>query len=422
MRNTADEQDIIQEIRTLIQSARMKLKGVSKVTPFLSSAELSEKTNSEVFLKFENRQHTASFKERGAFFKLASLSSKEQMRGVIAMSAGNHAQALAYHAQRLQIPCTIIMPRFTPGVKVRNTEKYGAQVIIRGNSLEEAGDYTLKLSKQKRLTLIHPYDDKFVIAGQGTIALEMLDEVSDLDTLLIPIGGGGLISGIAIAAKSIRPDIEIIGVETARYPSMHQALAGLPIHCGRTTLADGIGVKKPGKLPLKVIKSLVDDIILVNEQEIEQAVLMLLENEKTLVEGAGAASLAALLAYPEKFAGKKLGLLLSGGNIDMPVLSLIIQRGMERAKRLISLTVVLRDTPGALSQITMLIEKTDANIVKIQHQRAFTKLPLEAVEVTLVLQTRGWDHLQEIYNALKKEGIACKSMDINSSTNADFLT
>ena len=420
MKNAASEKEIIKEIHTLIQSARVKLKNITKITPFIASAGLSDISKTKVFLKYENRQRTASFKERGAFFKLQSLSDEQRAKGVIAMSAGNHAQALAYHAQNLKIPCTIIMPKFTPNVKVRNTEKHGAKVISFGSSLEEAGDYAHQLSKQKQLTFIHPYDDKFVIAGQGTIALEMLDEETDLDTLLIPIGGGGLISGMAIAAKNRSPNIEIIGVETARYPSMQQALSGQTIHCGRTTLADGIGVKKPGKLPLKIIKSLVDDIILVSEQEIEQAVLMLLEKEKTLVEGAGAASLAALLAYPERFTGKTLGLLLSGGNIDMPVLSLIIQRGMEKTQRLISLTVVLRDTPGALSQITTLIEKTDANIVKIQHQRAFTKLPLEAVEVTLVLQTRGWDHIQEIQSVLKKAGVTYKSMDINSSTNPYF--
>ena len=417
MNNAVPEQSVIKEIHTLIQSARVKLKNVTKITPFIASVDLSDKTNAEVFLKYENRQRTASFKERGAFFKLVSLSDKQCIKGVIAMSAGNHAQALAYHARSLKIPCTIIMPNFTPNIKVRNTERYGAEVISFGNSLEEAGDYALQLSKQKQLTFIHPYDDKFVIAGQGTIALEMLDEETDLDTLLIPIGGGGLISGMAIAAKNRSPNIEIIGVEAARYPSMQQALSGQTIHCGRSTLADGIGVKKPGKLPLKIIKLLVDDIILVSEQEIEQAVLILLEKEKTLVEGAGAAPLAALLACPEKFTGKKIGLLLSGGNIDMSVLSLIIQRGMEKTQRLISLTVVLRDTPGALSQLTMLIEKTDANIVKVQHQRAFTKLPLESVEVTLVLQTRGWDHIQEIHSILKKEGTIYRSIDTYSNTN-----
>ncbi len=401
----------IQEIQSLIILARQQLKDVIKETPCLYSSALSEETGASVYLKYENRQRTSSFKERGAFIKLNSLTDIEKQHGVIAMSAGNHAQAVAYHSQRLNIDCTIVMPKFTPTIKKRNTEKYGAHVVIHGESLEEAADYARLLGQEKNLTFIHPYDDKYVIAGQGTIACEMLDLIPDLDALIIPVGGGGLISGNAIAAKHINPAIQIIGVEAERYPSMQQALEGKPIRCGRTTLADGIGVKRPGDLPLRIIKTLVDQILLVDELAIEQAVLSLLEQEKTVVEGAGAVALAALIAHGESFKNKKVGLLLSGGNIDMPVLSLIIQRGMERAHRLVKLTVTLRDIPGALGKVCQIIEETDANIVDITHQRSFTKLPLEAVEVILMLQTRGPEHLDDILKKLSTADIPCKKID-----------
>ncbi len=399
------------QILKLIESANKSLEGVIKESPCLPSTGLSERTGADVYLKFENRQHTASFKERGAYVKLLSLSSIQKSNGIIAMSAGNHAQAVAYHAQKLNIPCTIVMPKFTPDVKVRHTKKYGAEVIIHGENLEEAADLAQELLESHKLTLIHPYDDKHIIAGQGTIAYEIKQVVPDIEVLIIPVGGGGLISGIAIAAKHLNPKIKVIGVEAERYPSMQQAIAGKPILCGRTTLADGIGVKRPGKITTQIVKEFVDNILLVDELAIEEALLLLLEKEKTVVEGAGAVALAALLSHPEQFQGKKVGLLLSGGNIDMPVLSLIIQRGMERAQRLVRLVVTLRDIPGALGNVCQSIEQTYANIVNITHQRTFTKLPLEAVEVTIMLQTRGSEHIQEILSKLKESGIQCRLID-----------
>ena len=399
------------QILKLIDFAKKSLEGVIKESPCLPSIELSERTGADVYLKFENRQHTASFKERGAYVKLLSLSSTQKANGIIAMSAGNHAQAVAYHAQKLNIPCTIVMPKFTPDVKVRHTKKYGAEVIIHGENLEEAADLAQELLESRKLTLIHPYDDKHIIAGQGTIAYEIKQVVPDVEVLIIPVGGGGLISGIAIAAKHLNPIIKVIGVEAKRYPSMQQAIAGKPIQCGRTTLADGIGVKRPGKITTQIVKEFVDDILLVDELAIEEALLLLLQKEKTVVEGAGAVALAALLSHPKQFQGKKVGLLLSGGNIDMPVLSLIIQRGMERAQRLVRLVVTLRDIPGALGNVCQSIEQTYANIVNITHQRTFTKLPLEAVEVTIMLQTRGPEHIQEILSKLKGSSIQCRLID-----------
>lgn len=402
---------LIDEIFTLSLAARQQLLGVVSNTPCLYSSDLSELTGAKVYLKYENRQHTASFKERGALIKLLTLSPAERQRGIIAMSAGNHAQAVAYHAKRLNIACTIVMPRFTPGVKIRNTEKHGARVIVTGDSLEDAAEHARQLCQQQQSIFIHPYDDKHIIAGQGTIACEMLESVPDLDALIIPVGGGGLISGNAITAKGLRPGIKIYGVEAERYPSMRQALAGQPIRCGRTTLADGIGVKRPGDLPLQIIRQRVDDILLVDELAIEQAVLSLLEQEKTVVEGAGAVALAALLAHGSLFKNQHIGLLLSGGNIDMPVLSLIIQRGMERAYRLVKITVTLRDIPGALGKVCQIIEATSANIVDISHQRSFTRLPLEAVEVTLMLQTRGPDHFNDILKKLTAAEIPCTQLN-----------
>ncbi|MBV1871241.1 MAG: threonine ammonia-lyase [Gammaproteobacteria bacterium] len=411
MRNAFPKESTAQQILALINEARHALKGVTKNSPCLLSPELSDITNSTVCLKFENRQHTSSFKERGAYFKLISLTPSEKQKGIIAMSAGNHAQAVSYHAQKLNIPCTIVMPKFTPDVKIRHTKKFNAEVIIHGHSLEEAADLANELQEERKLTLIHPYDDKYIIAGQGTIAHEVIQSFPETEVLIVPIGGGGLISGISLAAKRLNPNITVIGVEAARYPSMQQAIAGKPIQCGRTTLADGIGVKRPGQITQKIIKKYVDDILLVDELAIERAVLLLLQKEKTVVEGAGAVALAALLTHPQQFHGKKVCLLLSGGNIDMPVLSLIIQRGMERAQRLVRLVVTLRDIPGALGNVCQKIEQTYANIINISHRRTFTKLPLEAVEVTILLQTQGAEHIEEIITMLNNEDVQCKLAD-----------
>ncbi len=369
-------------------------------TPCTRSYTLSQITGTEVVLKFENHQFTGSFKDRGALNKLLSLSPEERRHGVVTMSAGNHAQSVAYHAQRLGLPATIVMPRFTPNVKVEHTREFGATVILRGADLEEAGDFSQNMAVEQGLCFIHPYDDERVIAGQGTVALEMLAEYPDLDALLIPVGGGGLISGCALAAKARRPDIRIFGVEAARFPSMHQALHSRPIECGGMTIAEGIAVKRPGHRTLPLIRELVEDILLVDEHLVEASVLLLLEVEKTMVEGAGAVGLAALLKEPPFLKDRKVGLVLSGGNIDPVVLSSIIQRGLVRSGRLVQLRAELPDRPGALADITKVLGDVDANIVEVTHHRSFTNLPLKSAEVEFVLQTRGLRHLQEIERAL----------------------
>ena len=387
---------------TDIRQAADLLAGHVVHTPCGHSQTLSQITGADVILKFENHQFTASFKERGALVCLLSLSAEQRRAGVIAMSAGNHAQGVAFHAQRLDIPATIVMPRFTPSVKVSRTRGFNAEVILYGDSLADARSHTLELAKERGLKLIHPYDDEKVIAGQGTIALEMLKDFPDIEQIVIPVGGGGLIAGNAVAAKALKPEIEIIGVQTSRYPSMFQALRGEPIHCEIATFAEGIAVTQPGVLTLPIVRKLVDEILLVEESEIEAAVLLLLEVEKTVVEGAGAAGLAVLLAKPERFKHRKVGLILSGGNIDLFSLSSIIQRGLVRSGRLVRMRVSVPDVPGALSEITHLLGKTNANIIEIQHQRAFTNLSLRLVEVEFVLQTLGSGHIKEIMNALTR--------------------
>jgi threonine dehydratase len=369
-------------------------------TPCTRSQTLSEITGAKVVLKFENHQFTASFKDRGALVRLLALTPEERSAGVIAMSAGNHAQAVAYHAQKLNIPATIVMPRRTPNVKVERTRAFGAEVILHGDGLDEAHRHTQALARQRSLPLIHPYDDERVIAGQGTIALEMLEAFADLEVLVIPVGGGGLIAGNATAAKALRPDIEIVGVEAARFPAMLQALRGDPIQCGTTTIAEGIAVKEPGRYTLPVIRNLVDEILLVDEVEIEAAVLLLLEVEKTVVEGAGAAGLAALLQHRGRFDGRKVGLILSGGNIDLLALSSIIQRGLVRSGRLVRLRVGIPDVPGALAEVTQLLGDANANIIEVRHQRAFTNLSLRVAEVEFVIQTLGGEHVREILDSL----------------------
>jgi threonine dehydratase len=384
-----------------IQQAAKHIRGGIDTTPLVHSRTLSRMTGAEVYLKFENLQFTASFKERGALNKLLSLSKQERANGVIAMSAGNHAQAVAYHAQQLGIPTTIVMPRYTPNIKVEHTRAYGANVILHGETFDDAAGFTLQKVHDEGLTLIHPYDDAKVIAGQGTIALEMLKVQPELDVLLIPIGGGGLIAGNATAAKAIKPDIQVIGVEASRYPSVYATLHQQPPQYGTSTIAEGIAVKKPGEITLAIIEKLVDDVVLVDEAQIEQAVLLLLEVEKTVAEGAGAVGLAALLQEKEKYQGRRVGLIISGGNIDMPVLESIIQRGMVRDGRMIRLRIELRDVPGSLASATKCLEDAGANIVHVHHHRTFTEQPLQSVDVEFVLQTRGKDHTAEIAEALK---------------------
>ncbi|MDH0773835.1 threonine ammonia-lyase [Delftia tsuruhatensis] len=388
-----------------IQNAAGRLRGAVLETPCVESRTLSQITGAQVYLKFENLQFTASFKERGALNKLAQLSPEERARGVVAMSAGNHAQGVAYHAQRLGVRAVIVMPRFTPGVKVERTRGFGAEVVLHGDSLAEARQHAYALAEQQGLCFVHPYDDEQIAAGQGTLALEMLAEQPDLDLLVVAIGGGGLIAGVATAAKGLNPDIEIIGVQTQRFPSMFNAVRQAELPMGTSTIAEGIAVTQPGAITQEVVARLVDDMLLVDEGDIEQAVLMLLEIEKTLVEGAGAAGLAALLRHPQHFAGKKVGLILSGGNIDPLLLAAIIGRGMVRSGRLARIKVSARDVPGVLARITATVAAAGANIEEVHHQRAFTMLAAQSVEIELVLQTRNKAHIEEVIAALQAEGM-----------------
>ncbi len=334
-------------------------------TPCLHSRTLSEITGAEVYIKFENLQFTASFKERGALNKLLSLTAAQRKKGVIAASAGNHAQGVAYHARRLGIRAAIVMPRHTPSVKVERTRAFGAEVVLEGENYDEANAFAQRLKRRRGLQYIHAYDDRKVIAGQGTIALEMLAQQPDLDVLVVPIGGGGLIAGMATAAKGIRPKIRIVGVQAERFPSMYCAVKGGKPQFGLNTIAEGIAVREPGKLTLPIVRKLVDDIVLVGEGDIEQAIVMLLEIEKTVAEGAGAAGLAALLRHRRRFAGRKVGLVLCGGNIDPLVLSSIIERGMARSGRLARLAVELRDLPGELARVTACLARG-----RRQHRRS----------------------------------------------------
>ncbi|WP_431099046.1 threonine ammonia-lyase [Polaromonas aquatica] len=387
-----------------IEQAAQRLQGHLLDTPCVESKTLSQLTGAQIYLKFENLQYTASFKERGACNKLAQLSADERRRGVIAMSAGNHAQGVAYHAQRLGLRAVIVMPRFTPGVKIERTRGFGAEVVLHGDTLDESRTHALTLAERESLVFVHPYDDEAIVAGQGTVGLEMLKTQPDLDALVIAVGGGGLIAGMATAAKAIKPGIEIVGVQTSRFPGMVNAIKGTQHPQGTSTIAEGIAVGTPGLIPQAIIAKLVDDLVLVEEGDIEQAMVMLLEIEKTLVEGAGAAGLAALLKYPERFAGKKIGLVLCGGNIDPLLLAAIIERGMVRAGRLARIKVSVRDIPGSLAKITATVADAGANIDEVHHQRAFTMLSAQNVEIELVIQTRGRDHIQQVLAALNAAG------------------
>jgi threonine dehydratase len=320
------------------------------------------------------------------------------------MSAGNHAQGVAYHAQRLGLRAVIVMPRFTPGVKVERTRGFGAEVVLHGDSLEAARAHAYELAEREGLVFVHPYDDEAIVAGQGTIALEMLREQPDLDTLVIAIGGGGLISGMATAAKAIKPGIRVVGVQTERFPAMYNAIKGTHLPQGTSTIAEGIAVGTPGQIPQAIIRERVDDLLLVDEGDIEQAIVMLLEIEKTLVEGAGAAGLAALIKHPEQFKGQRVGLVLCGGNIDPLLLASIIERGMVRAGRLARIQVNARDVPGILARIATIVADAGANVDEVHHQRAFTLLAAQNVAIELVLQTRGREHLAEVIQRLQAEG------------------
>ena len=388
-----------------IEAAAQRLAGQVLDTPCVESKTLGQIVGAQVFLKFENLQFTASFKERGALNKLAALvESGQVIKGVIAASAGNHAQGVAHHAQRLGLAAVIVMPQHTPMVKVERTRGFGAQVVLHGDSFDAARDRALQIAAEQGLTFVHPFDDALVIAGQGTIGIEMLRAQPELDTLVIAIGGGGLISGIATAVRALKPGVQIIGVQTTRFPAMVNAIKGTAHPQGTSTIAEGIAVGQPGQITREIIRRQVDDLVLVDEGDIEQAIVMLLEIEKTLVEGAGAAGLAALLKDPARFAGKKVGLVLCGGNIDPLLLASILERGMVRAGRLARIKVNARDTPGVLARITTIVGEAGANIDEVHHQRAFSMLSVQSVEVELVLQTRNRAHVQDVVACLAAAG------------------
>jgi threonine dehydratase len=387
-----------------VRRAAARIAGGVVRTPCLVSQTLSEIAGAEVVLKFENLQFTASFKERGALNKLLDLAPDERARGVIAMSAGNHAQAVARHAGRLGIGATLVMPRYTPNVKVEQTRRFGAEVVLHGDDLGQAAEHAARLARERGLGFVHPYDDPAVIAGQGTVALEMLEDHPDLAALLIPVGGGGLAAGCALVAHARAPALDVYGVEAARFPSMRQALAGEPIRCGRDSVAEGIAVKQPGVLTRAVLARHAREILLVAEDDLEAAVLLLLEVEKSVAEGAGAAALAALLRERARFAGRKVGVVISGGNIDPLLLASILLRGLARSGRLVRLRVLLPDRPGALAEVTRLLADADANVVEVSHQRSFGSVPLREAEVELTLATRGREHVTELRRALDALG------------------
>jgi threonine dehydratase len=387
-----------------IEAAGARISGAVEKTECDQSRTLSELFGAEIWLKRENLQFTGSFKERGALNRLLALDEAERKKGVIAMSAGNHAQGVAYHAQRLGIPAFIVMPEQTPTVKVENTRGHGAQVILKGTQLEESAEFAHAYGREKGLTFVHPYDDRLVIAGQGTVATEMLGAAGDLEVLIVPIGGGGLISGIAIAAKAIKPDIEVVGVEARLYPSMYNAINGADLPMRGDTLAEGIAVKSPGRITTPLVRRFVDDIVLVSEPQLERAVSLLIGIEKTVVEGAGAAGLAAILADPERFRGRKVGLVLCGGNIDTRLLAGVLTRELARQGCLTQLSIDIPDRPGQLATVSSVLAKAEANVVEVYHQRVFTELPAKGAELHVVIETRDRAHLESVIDALKTGG------------------
>ncbi len=389
---------------TAIHAAAARLAGQIERTPCRYSRTLSKITGAEVWVKFENLQFTAAYKERGALNKLMLLSNSEKAKGVIAASAGNHAQGLAYHGARLGVPVTIVMPKTTPFVKVQHTRDFGATVIIEGETYDDASAHARKLQAEQDLTFVHPFDDYDIMAGQGTIALEMLEDAPDLEVLPVPIGGGGLISGVATAAKAVKPDIHIIGCEPAMYPSFTAKMRGVAAHCGGQTIAEGVAVKQVGDLTYAVARPLIDDVLLLEEPHIEQAVALYCNVEKTIAEGAGAASLAALLAYPERFRGKKCGLILCGGNIDTRLLASVLTRELVRAQRLVSLRIVGDDRPGLLSTVASVIGSMGANIIEVNHNRLALDVPAKGAEFDITIETRDAQHTQEVMDALREKG------------------
>lgn len=387
-----------------VVAAAAAIHGEVLVTKCDASRTLSDICGCQLWLKFENLQFTSTFKERGALNRLKALSPDERRRGVIAMSAGNHAQGVAYHASRLGIPAAIVMPVGTPMVKVENTRRHGAQTIVTGKTLEEAGDFARAHGAANGMVMIHPYDDPLIIAGQGTIAQEMLAVVPELDTLVIPIGGGGLMSGIAVAAKAIKPDIRIVGVQAQLYPSMYNAIKREHLPMRGDTLAEGIAVKSPGRITTEIIRDLVDDIVLVTEDQIERALAMLIAIEKTVVEGAGAAGLAAVLAEPARFAGRIVGLVLTGGNIDTRLIASVLTRELAREGRLTQIAIDIVDRPGQLAAVSALLAEAGANIIEVSHQRTFSDLPAKGTLLEVVIETRDRVHLEDVMKRIGEAG------------------
>jgi threonine dehydratase len=388
-----------------IRAAGGRIAGAVERTPFLPSQTLSRLTGCELYLKFENLQFTASFKERGALNKLLSLSDAERRRGVIAMSAGNHAQAVAYHAARLGIPAQIVMPKGSPNTKIKNTRVHGASVVLEGETLADAARHAQALAARDGLIFVHPYEDELIIAGQGTVGLEMLEAVPALDVLAVPIGGGGLIAGITTAARALNPKIRIFGVESRTYPSMHQRLAGEPVKVGGDTIAEGIAVKDVGELAFDIVRKQVEDVVVVAEETIERAIVALIEIEKTVAEGAGAAALAALLEHPQRFAGKRVGIPISGGNIDSRVLASVLMRGLVRDARLVRLRVTMPDISGSLAKVAQLIADAGGNIVEVQHQRIFGTASVRSPDVEFLIETRDSEHTRALVRSLEEKGI-----------------
>ncbi len=381
-------------------------------TPTLHSKTLSKMTGANVWLKFENLQFTAAYKERGALNKLLQLTEEEKARGVIAASAGNHAQGLAYHGARLGIPVTIVMPKPTPTVKVQQTEGHGAEVIQTGERFDDAQTTAYEIAAQRGITFVHPFDDPAIIAGQGTVALELLEDAPEIDTLAIPIGGGGLISGCATAARALKPGIDVVGVQAELYPSMYAELNGVDLPCEGDTLAEGIAVKQPGKITREIVRALIEDIVLVSERDLEKAVSLLLQIEKTVVEGAGAAGLAALLAHPQRFAGKNVGLVLTGGNIDTRLLANVLLRDLARSGRLARLRIRLQDRPGALFNVARVFDALQVNIIEIYHQRVFTTLPAKGLITDIECETRDAQHLDRLVASLVDHGYEVSRVEL----------
>ena len=395
-----------------VQAAADVLAGQIERPPMRHSRTLSEITGAEVWVKFENLQFTAAFKERGALNKLSKLSEEEKRIGVIAVSAGNHAQGVAYHAKRLGIPATIVMPITTPFNKVQHTRDHGARVLLNGETFDDASVHAATVRARDGLTFIHPFDDADIIAGQGTIALEMLEDHKDLDVLVVPIGGGGLISGMAVAAKALNKDIQIVGVQASMYPSMQAAVSGsaAPIQ-GGATIAEGIAVKTAGQLTRQIVSDFVDDILLVEEEHMERAITLYADVEKTIAEGAGAAGLAALLAHPTKFSGKRVGLVLCGGNIDTRLLASVLTRALVREKRITNIRIVGDDRPGLLGMVSKIIGDSGANILEVAHNRIVLDVPAKGAEFDILMETRDAQHTQEVIDVLGQAGYPPRPLD-----------